>query len=226
MMTMNMVTWGLAAMSTFHNDMPKRITIPMAEGKCSKKSNGIYVDLEDLSGRRVGNLVVDKRANGKKRNGVVCARWWCCCDCGNYIAIFHDDLVDNVVTNCGECVYAGKLCRYDLSGEYGEGWTINHNVRFIFDLDDYDLIKNYGWRDTPNGYIEATDSRGDRPIKLHNLIMRNRNRRYMYDHINRDKADNRRCNLRKATTAQNTKNASLSQRNKCDESSRSQIEVP
>lgn len=185
----------------------------MAQGKQPKKQKPLVV-LDDLAGMRIGNLVVDKRANGKARGGVVRARWWCRCDCGNYVPIFHDDLITKKATNCGKCVYAGKLCRYDLDGEYGKGWTINHGIEFIFDLEDYDRIKKYGWRDTPYGYIEAADPSGSRPIKIHNLIMKNRNMRYMYDHINRDKTDNRKCNLRKATTAQNTKNASISKRNK------------
>lgn len=42
----------------------------------------------------------------------------------------------------------GKLAkqynRYDLSGEFGKGWT-NKEEEFWFDLEDFDKIKNYCW---------------------------------------------------------------------------------
>ena len=36
-----------------------------------------------------------------------------------------------------------KYNRYDLSGEYGIGWTTNTNHVFYFDLEDYEKIKDY-----------------------------------------------------------------------------------
>ena len=38
-----------------------------------------------------------------------------------------------------------KYNKYDLSGEYGIGWTSNTNQEFYFDLEDYDKIKDYCW---------------------------------------------------------------------------------
>ena len=37
--------------------------------------------------------------------------------------------------------------KYDLSGEYGIGWTHNTEHEFYFDLEDYDIIKYYCWYD-------------------------------------------------------------------------------
>lgn len=53
--------------------------------------------------------------------------------------------------------------KYDLTGEYGIGYTSNTNEPFYFDLEDYDLIKQYTWRarhdkrrNTSNYYIETS----------------------------------------------------------------------
>ena len=82
---------------------------------------------------------------------------------------------------------------------------------FIFDHDDYDLIKSYTWsiiesrgqvRTCPNGKF----------LTFHRLIM-NPSSGQQVDHINRDKLDNRRCNLRFATHQQNQCNKGLMSNN-------------
>ena len=34
---------------------------------------------------------------------------------------------------------------YDLTGDFGVGYTLNTNEEFYFDLENYNLIKDYGW---------------------------------------------------------------------------------
>lgn len=46
-----------------------------------------------------------------------------------------------------------KKNKYDLSGEFGVGLCANNNKPFIFDLEDYDKIKNYTWNESIDGYI-------------------------------------------------------------------------
>ena len=45
-----------------------------------------------------------------------------------------------------------KYNTYDLSGDYGIGYTEEGN-EFSFDLEDYDKIKNYYWNIDNKGYI-------------------------------------------------------------------------
>lgn len=96
---------------------------------------------------------------------------------------------------------------YDLTGEYGIGYTVNTNEQFFFDLEDYDLIKIYRWkarhrngRDADKYYIE--DKIGEKRIHLHHLVMRYDdiidNNIPIVDHINRDTYDCRKENLRES----------------------------
>lgn len=86
--------------------------------------------------------------------------------------------------------------KYDLSGEYGIGWTQN-GYEFYFDLDDYNLIQGYCWHKHQDGYLRTcygrSDTGGNAYILMHRLIMcgfekQNKNE---IDHINGKPNDNR-----------------------------------
>lgn len=100
-----------------------------------------------------------------------------------------------------------KYNRYNLSGEYGIGYTFK-DEEFFFDLNDYDLIKDYCWHKSDKGYIQ-TNING-KTVKMHRLIMSND---CFIDHINHNTVDNRRCNLRCVTNQQNAMNEKLSKNN-------------
>lgn len=83
------------------------------------------------------------------------ARWECECSCEEHNRIItRGDYIRNGVTlSCG-CYHREQLVNrnkdghfniYNLSGEYGIGWTSNTNKEFYFDLEDYDKIKDYCW---------------------------------------------------------------------------------
>ena len=101
--------------------------------------------------------------------------------------------------------------QYDLSGEYGIGWTSNTNFEFWFDLEDYDKIKNYLWFSKTNGtskhtYIVAKDSKGNY-IYLHRFVMGLdiwKNDKREVDHVFHNTFDNRKKNLRVCKHFQNT----------------------
>lgn len=100
-----------------------------------------------------------------------------------------------------------KRNEYDLSGEYGIGWTSNTNKEFYFDLEDYDKIKNYCWSESKQGY--ARTNTGKEYVLMHILIYGHKN----VDHKNRDRLDNRKTNLRKSTALQNARNRGLQSNN-------------
>ena len=73
-------------------------------------------------------------------------------------------------------------------------------ARTIIDLDDIDKVKNIKWYMNSEGYIvNSTIGR------MHRFIM-NCPEDMVVDHINHNKLDNRKCNLRICTIAENNKN--------------------
>lgn len=89
--------------------------------------------------------------------------------------------------------------KYDLTHEYGIGYTTKGEI-FYFDLEDYGKIKPYSWG-TANGYICARIN--GKTTRMHRFIL---NASKIVDHINHNKADNRKFNLRECTPSQNSMN--------------------
>lgn len=102
-----------------------------------------------------------------------------------------------------------KKNEYNLTGEYGICYT-SHG-EFIFDLEDYDKIKNYYWDINPvTNYVCTGKYNGGCPFQfLHNFLMNSKS----IDHINRNKLDNRKQNLRPATRGENSRNQSKHKNN-------------
>ena len=102
---------------------------------------------------------------------------------------------------------------YDLSGEFGIGHT-SKGEEFWFDLENYDMIKDYCWYKDKKGYIVSTDSKTRKTILFHRIIT-NCPDGYMPDHIlgKETRYDNRKSNLRIVTKQQNGMNSALSENN-------------
>ena len=94
-----------------------------------------------------------------------------------------------------------KYNKYDLSGEYGIGYT-SKGKEFYFDLEDYDKIKDYYWRKNGYGYIITHDFSDDfKNFSMHRLIMDFPDRQFDIDHKHGKESinDNRKTNLRIVT---------------------------
>lgn len=92
-----------------------------------------------------------------------------------------------------------KLLR--LGGKYG-------GVNALVDPDDYDRCKAWSWQRSENGYAFRTVSYGRKrteKLLLHRFIMGDTCDKEV-DHINGDKLDNRKANLRLVTRSQNIAN--------------------
>lgn len=145
--------------------------------------------------------------------------WKCKCDCGNITIVSSTSLKSGCVKSCG-CYklqrireVKHKTNQYDLtSHEYGIGYTTNDNIVFYFDKNDYELIHDYCWVNDGR-YISTTVN--NKTIRLHNLIMPDvsKEKGIYVDHINRNRYDNRRENLRYVTPTENAQNSSKSNLN-------------
>ncbi len=183
--------------------------------------------LIDLTGQRFGLLTVIRRdedyISPNDRHEV---QWLCQCDCENIKIVRGSSLKNNLTTSCG-CRkrnmaierlvnYNKKYNTYDLSGEYGIGFTEEGNS-FYFDLEDYNKIKDGYWSYRSENDHHVTGSINGTKNSLHRFIMS-----YYYtipnnmiiDHINtHHPEDNRKNNLRIATMSQNQMNRKLALNN-------------
>lgn len=87
----------------------------------------------------------------------------------------------------------------------------------IVDDEDYEYLSKYNWCVTPNGYVQrhkiASDSVEEKShVYMHRSIMKPKNGNIV-DHINRDRLDNRKENLRICTYSQNSCNKSVTKSN-------------
>lgn len=85
-------------------------------------------------------------------------------------------------------------------------------AEFIFDIYDLDTVKNKHWYLGADGY--PTGKINGKIYKFHKFILEDFKNEYTYDHIDRNKLNNTRENLRKVTTEQNMWNSSLKKNNK------------
>ena len=116
---------------------------------------------KDLTGEKFGFLTVVKRAEDYvSPKGYHSVQWLCKCDCGNEHVVLGSNLTRHLIESCGclrknpSIIIRRKYNNYDLSGEYGIGYT-SKGEEFYFDLEDYDKIKDYCWFKNDSGYILA-----------------------------------------------------------------------
>lgn len=174
---------------------------------------------EDLSGRRFGKLkVIEQAEDIIESNGRHRAAWLCKCECGKQKIVVTKSLKNKETRSCG-CfaremlsITHKKYNTYDLSGEYGIGYTSNTNKAFYFDLEDYDKIKDYCWRENKQGYLVAYNN-NHKEIIMHRLIMDCYSENQI-DHQKHNKLDNRKEMLRIVTNQQNSLNSPVQINNK------------
>jgi hypothetical protein len=143
--------------------------------------------------------------------------WKCKCICGKEnVIVSSSNLLNGNTQSCG-CLAKEKLIirnkkynQYNLSGEYGIGYT-SKGEEFYFDLEDYNKIKDYCWIYTKSGYVVTRNNK--ETIYFHKYVM-NTSNELEVDHINRIKSDNRKLNLRPCTIKLNSQNKSLGTNNK------------
>lgn len=150
-------------------------------------------------------------------------QYLCQCDCGTTKIVRESNLKSGISKFCGcdrltNSIKANqnnkKYNKYDLSGEYGIGYT-SKGEEFYFDLEDYDKIKGYTWMTNKKGYICTSLQFNNKKqvLMMHNLIMGNDSDDIIIDHITHDVNDNRKSKLRRTMNGQNNMNHSLYKNN-------------
>ena len=187
-----------------------------------KKSNNVQ-----MIGQKFNRLtVITQVEDYVDSKGKHVKRWLCQCDCGNFVIVRDNHLKNNHTKSCSclklektiETGRANKIKRkrfniFDLSGEYGIGYTAK-NEQFYFDLEDFDKIKDICWHINKNGYVVARSVEG-KTLQMHCLIMETNDSKQVIDHIvTEHKNDNRKQNLRITTQEYNGKNRKKGKNNK------------
>ena len=164
-------------------------------------------DYSDYIGKTFGKLTV---TGYEKRNG--CAYFKCKCSCGNpeYKFVRKDHLLNHDIESCG-CKYHERshsrvpFPTYKRKGGIVTGTTFDGQT-FLFDESDFDIVRPYCWYFDRYGYVVARKDK--KAVKLHRMLLDFPEQKV--DHINRNRSDNRKCNLRIVTDQQNAINRSKS----------------
>lgn len=98
--------------------------------------------------------------------------------------------------------------RYVRQADFTEIHTIKGEI-ILVDNDDFDIVSKYCWYVSTKGY--AYSRKNKKHVSMHRLIMNPE--KLQVDHINRNKLDNRKSNLRLVTNQQNQYNTRLPRNN-------------
>ena len=140
--------------------------------------------------------------------------WHCKCECGNEIDVLQSSLITGNTKSCGCLVvdkgkengrknikyvnknaYADNI--YDLSGEFGIGYSFDKQYYFYFDLEDYNKIRKHRWFRKEDGDYSYWFTRIDgHMVRMHRYIMDCYDTDKDVDHIYHNTYDNRKSKLR------------------------------
>lgn len=145
----------------------------------------------------------------------------CSCDRGTIREVRGTQLRANKSRSCGcisnEILATNNTLRLKRFNDYimMKNYVIMYtskNEPFLIDIEDFGKVYRYCWHKNKDGYLATYDVR--KGIYLHRLIM-NPPRNLRVDHIGGEKSrfDNRKENLRIATSSQNNQNKKLQSNN-------------
>lgn len=161
-------------------------------------------------GDRYGNLTIIEDCGKDKYGGIL---YLCKCSCGKERVVLRSNLITGKTKSCG-CLQKEKLSKirkkYNrIEKDYDKGIAIiyatNTNNKFLIDIDDYEKVKDIAWYESSNGYLMNHSRKPDSIILIHRLIT-DAPHDMVVDHINHNKKDNRKENLRICSQSENMMN--------------------
>lgn len=165
---------------------------------------------KNLIGKTFGLQTVISEAEpyrNPKTGYVECAKWLCQCECGNAKELPTSQLTTRK-NNYG-CGCKGVDKRISKNNELGcMEYTTRQGKIFLFDECDLDIIKSSSWYIDTTGYV-CSNKYG----LLHRNLMNVNDCKEQVDHINGDRSDNRRCNLRVTDNQHNCWNSGMMSNN-------------
>ena len=174
--------------------------------------------IEIKNGDRYGRLTIIEEVEPKiLPSGQKMRRVKCKCDCGKTTVVDLNSLRMGRTSSCG-CLQKERALEANLKTneyEFKDNIVIgicSNGTKFYFDREDFELVKNFCWHINNRGYVAALDRSTGKAASLHRLIMRPQ-KGEVVDHINRNKLDNRKSNLRVCNNADNLKNTSINKNN-------------
>lgn len=175
---------------------------------------------ENLIGRKFGKLTVIKQVEDYiYSNGTHCTKWKCQCECDNktLLDVRVDHLLKMEIQSCGCLRRETTSKRFKKYNDYEvqENYVIMYtskNEPFFIDLEDFWKVKDICWHIDKNGYLTGIGN-NKKIVYLHRIIM-GCSSDSIIDHINGDKTNNRKINLRVGTKGQNNINKGIKKNNK------------
>lgn len=171
----------------------------------SKTTREMYV-----AGDRVGMLTVIRYA-GKNNNKNPSNTWLCICDCGAEKVVPESSMRRGLVKSCG-CLQREKA-RMRMAKELrqpidspcgGKLIPLTRGKFALIDSDDCDRVAETNWHFHHSGYA-LRHRNNEKKQYMHRFIM-GEPVGFLVDHINGNKLDNRKSNLRICTVHQNQMN--------------------
>lgn len=152
-----------------------------------------------------------------RKNGYIYFKCKCCCKNNTIREVLKASVISNNSKSCG-CLITNiliernsKVNTYKEFIDYISGYDINNN-EFMISTEDLLKVKQYYWGKNSRGYFHSTIN--GKHIMLHRFLFNLSHSNINVDHINHNKSDNRRDNLRICNAAQNLCNSKLNKRNK------------
>lgn len=172
----------------------------------------------DLTGKFFNGIEVISRdfkmEEIKRKNNDNKIYWKCKCHCGNVFTTSGNNLKSGNTKSCG-CATKISMSKIGKNNSKQNKWIFENDIAigitykediFVIDISDYYKVKDYCWRINEDGYVIANSKDcTNTTIWIHRLIMEPENNE-LVDHIDWNRADNRKINLRKCNKSQNNVN--------------------